>query len=112
MVRRQAEFYGRQGAVQLLTGPRTDDRRGHGGPSEQPSEGYRAGFGINLYGQVLVRLDLVAMLRKALRGGSKKLMPSSWARSMMACASSSEVLGPKFIVPRQSRETRRPVRPR
>src|ERR687891_953878 len=42
---------------------------------------------------------------------SKKLIPSSWARSMMACESSSDVWGPKFIVPRQSRDTLRPLRP-
>src|SRR2546430_194570 len=39
-------------------------------------------------------------------------MPCSSARSMMAKLSGSVVLGPKFIVPRQSRLTLRPVRPR
>src|SRR6266498_2746968 len=39
-------------------------------------------------------------------------MPSSSARSMIAWESASEVSGPKFIVPRQSRLTRSPVRPR
>ena len=43
---------------------------------------------------------------------SKKLMPSSRARSMIVWESSSEVSGPKFIVPRQSRLTSSPVRPR
>ena len=43
---------------------------------------------------------------------SKKLMPCSSARSMMAKLSGSVVCGPKFIVPRQSRLTDRPVRPR
>src|SRR5690606_18402533 len=38
-------------------------------------------------------------------------MPCAWARSMIAWESSSEVCGPKFIVPRQSRLTLRPVRP-
>src|SRR5487761_1128178 len=39
-------------------------------------------------------------------------MPASWAVSMIACASDSAVSAPKFIVPRQSRLTVRPVRPR
>src|ERR687895_2384204 len=39
-------------------------------------------------------------------------MPSSRARSMIASESSSEVSGPKFIVPRHSRLTSSPVRPR
>src|SRR3954452_9898157 len=39
-------------------------------------------------------------------------MPFSMARSMMRCASGSSVTGPKFIVPRTSRETDRPLRPR
>ena len=43
---------------------------------------------------------------------SKKLMPSSRARSMMACESSSVACGPKFMVPRQRRLTDRPERPR
>src|SRR4029450_10614060 len=43
---------------------------------------------------------------------SKKLMPSSRARSMMRWESVSEVSGPKFMVPRQIRLTRSPVRPR
>src|ERR1700690_990494 len=38
-------------------------------------------------------------------------MPSSSALSMMAKESFSSVCGPKFIVPRHSRETFRPVRP-
>ena len=42
---------------------------------------------------------------------SKKLMPSSIARSMILCDSSSEVSGPKFIVPRHSSLTRKAVRP-
>src|SRR6185503_11238072 len=43
---------------------------------------------------------------------SKKLRPSSSARSMMAKLSASLVSGPKFIVPRQSRLTFTPERPR
>src|SRR4029077_2026115 len=43
---------------------------------------------------------------------SKKLRPSSSARSMMAKLSASLVSGPKFIVPRQSRLTFTPDRPR
>src|SRR5512135_2304835 len=43
---------------------------------------------------------------------SKKVMPCSSARSMIVKESSSEVSGPKFIVPRHSRETSRPARPR
>jgi hypothetical protein len=43
---------------------------------------------------------------------SKKLMPYSSAASIIACASASLVNGPKFIVPRHSRETERPDRPR
>src|SRR6266508_135576 len=39
-------------------------------------------------------------------------MPCSCALSMIAWASDSGVIGPKFMVPRQSRLTRRPVRPR
>src|SRR5882724_7849883 len=39
-------------------------------------------------------------------------MPSSRARSMIAKLSGSLVCGPKFMVPRQRRLTRRPVRPR
>src|SRR6516225_1739391 len=39
-------------------------------------------------------------------------MPSSCARSMIACASPGGVSDPKFIVPRQSRLTDRPLRPR
>src|SRR5215469_4461599 len=39
-------------------------------------------------------------------------MPSSCARSMTACASAGGVSDPKFIVPRQSRLTDRPERPR
>src|SRR5579862_3458038 len=42
---------------------------------------------------------------------SKKLIPCSWARSMIAKLSSSVVFGPKFIVPRHNRLTLRPVRP-
>jgi hypothetical protein len=42
---------------------------------------------------------------------SKKLTPASSARSMIAQLSFSLVCGPKFIVPRQSRETRTPLRP-
>src|SRR5689334_6562306 len=43
---------------------------------------------------------------------SKKLRPCSSARSITTQLSSSLVSGPKFIVPRQSRLTTRPVRPR
>ena len=43
---------------------------------------------------------------------SKKLMPSSWARSMMSWLSVTSVTGPKFMVPKQRRLTLRPVRPR
>src|SRR5207302_4188645 len=43
---------------------------------------------------------------------SKKLMPTSRARSMMAMLSASVVRGPKFIVPRQSGLTLSPVRSR
>jgi hypothetical protein len=43
---------------------------------------------------------------------SKKLMPASSAASMIAWLAGSSVCQPKFIVPRQSRETDRPVRPR
>src|SRR5215469_16777649 len=39
-------------------------------------------------------------------------MPSSWAWSMMAWASAAGVSDPKFIVPRHSRLTDRPVLPR
>src|SRR3954464_6798709 len=39
-------------------------------------------------------------------------MPSWRARSMIAWESSSEVCQPKFMVPRQRRETDRPLRPR
>src|SRR3954468_10399196 len=39
-------------------------------------------------------------------------MPSWRARSMIAWESSSEVFQPKFMVPRQRRETDRPLRPR
>src|ERR1700759_5314106 len=39
-------------------------------------------------------------------------MPTSWAWSMIAWALSGGVSGPKFMVPRQSRLTLRPVRPR
>src|SRR5262245_17858573 len=39
-------------------------------------------------------------------------MPASSAASMMAKLSASPVSRPKFMVPRQSRLTRRPVRPR
>src|SRR3954466_15283675 len=39
-------------------------------------------------------------------------MPSAWARSMTAWESASSVFQPKFMVPRQSRETERPLRPR
>src|SRR5690348_8892731 len=39
-------------------------------------------------------------------------MPCSRARSMMLWLSSTSVTGPKFIVPRHSRLTERPVRPR
>src|SRR5699024_178605 len=42
---------------------------------------------------------------------SKNVTPCSRARSMIAKASSSEVCGPKFMVPRTSRETVAPVRP-
>src|SRR5687767_12216553 len=43
---------------------------------------------------------------------SKKLMPWSSAESMMPWASDSSACGPKFMVPRQSRETFRPERPK
>ena len=43
---------------------------------------------------------------------SKKFMPCSRAASMMAWESASSVCGPKFIVPRHSRLTFKPVRPR
>src|SRR5262245_50229685 len=43
---------------------------------------------------------------------SKKLISRSRARSMIAKLSGSVVRGPKFIVPRQSLLTFRPVRPR
>src|SRR5688500_19362570 len=43
---------------------------------------------------------------------SKKLIPISCAWSISACASFSGVNGPKFIVPRHSRDTFKPVRPR
>src|SRR5665811_999229 len=43
---------------------------------------------------------------------SKKLIPASWAESMMEWASASWVCGPKFMVPRHRRETDRPERPR
>src|SRR5689334_11175564 len=43
---------------------------------------------------------------------SKKLTPCSSARSITTQLSSWLVSGPKFIVPRQSRLTTRPVRPR
>src|SRR3954452_5484322 len=39
-------------------------------------------------------------------------MPSCRARSMIAWESSSDVCQPKFIVPRHSRDTERPLRPR
>src|SRR5215212_2189348 len=39
-------------------------------------------------------------------------MPSAWARSMIAWESASSVFQPKFMVPRHSRETDRPLRPR
>src|ERR1700744_6593908 len=39
-------------------------------------------------------------------------MPSSWAWSMIVCASAAGVSDPKFIVPRHSRLTERPERPR
>src|SRR5664280_2490864 len=39
-------------------------------------------------------------------------MPCSSARSRIACESSSDVSGPKFMVPRHSRLTDRPLRPR
>src|ERR1700679_2709663 len=39
-------------------------------------------------------------------------MPCSCAASMIACESASLVNGPKFIVPRQRRDTDRPERPR
>src|SRR6478735_5710393 len=39
-------------------------------------------------------------------------MPAAWAESMMLWASASSVCGPKFMVPRQRRETFRPERPR
>src|SRR5450756_1736432 len=43
---------------------------------------------------------------------SKKLIPASWAKSMMEWAAGSSVCGPKFMVPRHRRETDRPERPR
>ena len=43
---------------------------------------------------------------------SKKVMPSSKARSMMRKLSGSLVYGPKFIAPRQSRLTLKPDLPR
>ena len=43
---------------------------------------------------------------------SKKLMPAACAVSRMAKACVSSVCGPKFMVPRQRRETVRPERPR
>jgi hypothetical protein len=43
---------------------------------------------------------------------SKKLSPASSAESMMACDVGSLVSGPKFMVPRQTRLTERPERPR
>src|SRR3712207_6988651 len=39
-------------------------------------------------------------------------MPSASARSMIAWASNSSVLHPKFMVPRHRRDTDRPLRPR
>src|SRR5215469_14730340 len=43
---------------------------------------------------------------------SKKFMPSSWAWSMITCASPGGVSGPKFMVPRHRRLTDSPDRPR
>jgi len=43
---------------------------------------------------------------------SKKLMPCSWAASMIVWASASLVIAPKFMVPRQSLLTDTPLRPR
>src|ERR1035437_10297504 len=43
---------------------------------------------------------------------SKKLIPASWAESMIKWAAGSSVSGPKFMVPRHRRETDRPERPR
>ena len=67
MLRRQTDLQGRQGAVQLVTGSRTDDRCGDRGPGKQPGQGQRAGFRPDLLCQVLVRLKLVPMLGEALR---------------------------------------------
>src|ERR1044072_9246453 len=43
---------------------------------------------------------------------SEKLMPCSCALSMIAKLSSSDVSGPKFMVPSTRRDTDRPLRPR
>lgn len=43
---------------------------------------------------------------------SKKLMPFSWAASMMGCAPASLVAAPKFMVPGQSLLTDTRLRPR
>jgi hypothetical protein len=67
MLRRQAQLHGRQSTVQLVTGSRTDDRCGDRGPGEQPGEAQRARLHSDLLCQVLVRLDLVPMLRESLR---------------------------------------------
>src|SRR5215212_3438087 len=70
---RQADVQGSQGAVQLITGSRTDDRCGDRGPGEQPGEGQRAGFRADLLCQILVGLDLLSMLSQAL--GRPTLQP-------------------------------------
>ena len=70
MLRRQAELHGGQGAVQLVTGSRTDDWCGDRGPGEEPGEAQGAGFCADLRCQVLVRLDLAPVLSETLRGAA------------------------------------------
>jgi hypothetical protein len=64
----QAELHGRQGAVQLVTVSRTDDRCGDGGPAEQPGQGQCGRCYAKLLCQVLlVGPEFVSMLSEALR---------------------------------------------
>ena len=50
MLRRQAELYGRQGAVELVTGSRADDRCGDRGSGEEPGKAQYAGLRADLIG--------------------------------------------------------------
>ena len=66
-LRVEGDVHGAQCGVELVLGPRADDRGGHGGLGQQPGEADVSGFMTQLVGQILVLLDLSPVLVERLQ---------------------------------------------